>query len=235
MSSSLDTDLGNGGIIIDCEDKGHFKKQKEIAKEIPLADVENIDRLGNEISITWKGVTETFVTEKAELAGTIYEKVTEALKEKTKMSEDKEAAKQKRNELAQTLNVSMGVVDSLFDVLRSLQGRVDWNRLEDHLKLSEENARSLAVQKIDTTNLEFTKLSLAVKGRLTEGIAKEADSILRSLYEDFSELAKNEFSEQIHPNYQDAKTAITAYYTLNDFILGAIGQRTSSSAPHAAI
>ena len=52
-------------------DKERFKKQKEIAKEIPLADVENIDRMANEISITWKGVTETFVMQKAELAITI--------------------------------------------------------------------------------------------------------------------------------------------------------------------
>jgi hypothetical protein len=203
-------------------EKGRFKKRKEIAREIPIADIENIERVGNEFSITWKGVTETFVAEKAELVGTIYEKVTEALKEKRKMLEDKEAAKQKRNELTKILSVAIEIVDSLFDVLRSLQGRVNWNRVESCLKRSEENVRSLEGQKIGTINLEFTKLSLAIKERRPEEISKEAYGILRSLYEYFSGLTENEFPEQIHPNYQDAKTVITAYYTLNDIILGAI-------------
>jgi hypothetical protein len=204
-------------------EKGRLKKRKEIAREIPIADIENIERVGNEFSITWKGVTETFVTEKAELVGTIYEKVTEALKEKRKMLEDKEAAKQKRNEIAKILSVAIEIVDSLFDVLRSLQGRVDWNRVEGYLKRSEENVRSFAGQKIGTINLEFTKLSLAVKERLPEEISKETYSILRSLYEYFSGLtSKNESLEQIHPNFHDAKTTILAYYTLNDIILGTI-------------
>ena len=204
-------------------EKGRLKKRKEIAREIPIADIENIERVGNEFSITWKGVTETFVTEKAELVGTIYEKVTEALKEQRKMLEDKEAVKQKRNEIAKILGVAIEIVDSLFDVLRSLQGRVEWNRVEGYFKRSEENVRSFAGQTIGTINLDFTKLSLAVKERLPEEISKETYSILRSLYEYFSGLtSKNESLEQVHPNYHDAKTTIFAYYTLNDIILGTI-------------
>jgi hypothetical protein len=43
------------------------------------------------------------------------------------------------------------------------------------------------------------------------------------LYEYFSGLTStNEFLDQIHPNYQDAKTIILAHYTLNDIILGTI-------------
>jgi hypothetical protein len=204
-------------------EKGYFKKRKEIAREIPMTDIESINRVGNEFSITWKGVTDIFVIEETELVGTIYERITEALKEQRKMLEDKEAAKQKRNELAKTLSVAMEIVDSLFDVLRSLHGRVDWNRVEGYLKRSEENVRSFTGQKIDTINLDFTKLSLAIKEHLPEEISKETYSILRSLYEYFSGLtSKNEFLEQIHPNYHDAKTTILAHYTLNDIILGTI-------------
>ena len=204
-------------------EKGLFKKRKKIAREIPITDIENIEQVGNEFRIKWKGVTDIFAMEKAELVGTINERVTEALKEQRKMLEDKEAAKQKRNELTKILSVAIEIVDSLFDVLRSLQGRVDWNRVEGYLKRSEENVRSLAGQKIGTINLEFTKLSLAIKERLPEEISKESYSILRSLYEYFSGLtSKNEFLEQIHPNYHDAKTTILLYYTLNDIILGTI-------------
>ena len=204
-------------------EKGYFKKRKEIAREIPMTDIESINRVGNEFSITWKGVTDIFVIEETELVGTIYERINEALKEQRKMLEDKEAAKQKRNELAKTLSVAMEIVDSLFDVLRSLHGRVDWNRVEGYLKRSEENVRSFTGQKIGTINLEFTKLSLAIKEHLPEEISKETYSILRVLYEYFSGLtSKNEFLEEIHPNYHDAKTTILAHYTLNDIILGTI-------------
>jgi hypothetical protein len=203
-------------------ERGYLKKQKKTVRDIPMTDIENIEQVGNEFRITWKGVTDIFDMEEAESAGTIYERINEALKEQRKMSEGAEAEKQKRNEPAKILNGALGVVDSSFDILRCLQGRVNWDRMEGYLRRSEENARSLADQKIGTINLEFAKLSLAIKERLLEDITKEAYGILRSLYEYFSELTKNEFPEQIHPNYQDAKTTITAYYTLNDIILGTI-------------
>jgi hypothetical protein len=203
-------------------EKGRLKKQKELAKEIPMADIESIERIENELSITWKGVTDRFVIEKAELAGTIYEKITEALGAQRKTLEDKEAPKQKRNELAPILSSAIKIVDSLFDILRSLQGRVDWNRVEGYLKRSKENARSFADQK-GTVNLDFAKLSSAIKEHLPEEISKEAYSILRSLYEYFNGLtSQNEVLEPIHPSYHDAKTTILAYYTLNDIILGTI-------------
>jgi hypothetical protein len=205
-------------------DKERFKKQKEIAKEIPLADVENIDRMANEISITWKGVTETFVMQKAELAITIYERITAALDEQRKMLEDNEAAKQKQKEVTKKLlSIAIEIVDSLFDVLRSLQGRVDLNRLEGYLERSEENIRGFTDLNIGTINLDLTKLSLAIKEHLLEETSKEIIILLRSLYEYFSGLtSQNEIFEQTHPNYQDAKTTIIAYYTLNDIILGTI-------------
>ena len=205
-------------------DKERFKKQKEIAKDIPLADVENIDRMANEISITWKGVTETFVMQKAELAITIYERITAALDEQRKMVEDKEAAKQKQNVVTkQLLSFAIEIVDSLFNVLRSLQGRVDVNRLEGYLERSEENVRGFIDLNVGTVNLDLTKLSLAIKEHLLEETQKEIYAILRSLHDYFSGLAsQNEIPEQVHPNYQDAKTIILAYYTLNDIILGTI-------------
>jgi hypothetical protein len=204
-------------------EKGYFKKRKKIAREIPLTEIESIERVGNELSITWKGVTDIFVIEETELVGMIHERITEALNEQEKMLEDEEAAKQRRNELAKILSGAIEIVNSLFDVLRSLQGRVDWNRVEGYLKRSEENVRSFTGQKIGTINLDFTKLSLAVKEHLPEEISKETYSILISLHNYFSGLSsESEFLEQIHPNYYDIKTTILAYYILNDIALGTI-------------
>jgi hypothetical protein len=72
--------------------------------------------------------------------------------------------------------------------------------------------------------LDFKKLSLATKRHLPVEVSKETYSILKSLNEYFNESAssKNELPEQTHPNYNDAKTTVIAYYTLNDIILGII-------------
>jgi hypothetical protein len=213
----------NGSVIKFYVEKGRVKKQKETAREISIADIEGIERVGNEFTITWKGTTDAFVTEKAELVEAIYAKVTEALNEKRQIVEDKEATKQKQNEFTKILSVAIEIVDPLFDILRSLHGRIDWNRVEDYSKRSVENVRNFTNLTAATTNLEFTKLSSAIKEHLPREISKETYSVLKLLYEYFNGLtAKTESPEQTHPNYNDAKTTILAYYTLNDVILGTV-------------
>lgn len=212
-----------GNTIKFCTETGRFKKQKQVVKEIPIADIESIERVENELSITWKGVTARFVIDKAEFAEAMCTKITEALAAQRKTVEAKEEApKQKANELAQMLSNAMKIADSSFDILRSLHGRVDWNRVETHLKRSKENIRRFTDQK-SAANLDFAKLSSAIKEHLPEEISKEAYSILRALFEYFSGLtSQDEVAEQIHPNHDDAKKVILAYYTLNDIILGAV-------------
>jgi len=56
-------------------EKGRFRKRQELSREIPMSDIEAINRVGNELSITWKGSTDIFVIEKTELVGTIFEKI----------------------------------------------------------------------------------------------------------------------------------------------------------------
>jgi hypothetical protein len=121
-----------GNMIRFHSEKGYFRKREEIAREIPVTDVESIKRVGNELSVTWKGVTDVFVVEETDLVGTINERITETLEEQRRMLQDKEAAKQERNELAKILSVAIEITDSLFDVLRSLHGQVDWNRVESY-------------------------------------------------------------------------------------------------------
>jgi hypothetical protein len=203
-------------------EKGRLRKQKEIAKEIPLTDIDSVEQVENELSITWKGVTDRFVIEKAELAKTMYAKIAEALDVQRKLLEAKEAPKQKANELAQALSNAIKIADSLFDILRSLHGRVDWNRVETHLKRSKETIRSFIDQK-DAANLDFAKLSSAIKEHLPEEISKEAYGILKALFDYFNGLtSQSEALAQIHPNNDAAKKVILAYYTLNDIILGIV-------------
>ena len=75
--------------------KGRLRKRKELVREIPMADIEGMNRVGNELSITWKGTADTFVIEEKEFAGTIFEKIPETFREQRRMFKDKEVAKQK--------------------------------------------------------------------------------------------------------------------------------------------
>jgi len=203
--------------------KGRLRKRKELVREIPMADIEGMDRVGKEISITWKGITDIFVIEETESAGTIFKRIPKASREQKKVVEDKEVAKQKRNEISKTVSITMNMADSLFDILRSLHGWVDWKRVEGFLKRSEENAARLTDQKMETIELDFTKLSLAIKERLPEETSKETYNLLRLLHDYFGGLdSENEFLKEIHPNYYDAKTTIQAHYLLNDIVLGTI-------------
>ena len=201
--------------------KGRVRKRTEVVREIAMADIEGMDRVGKEISITWKGITDIFVIEEAESAGAIFKKIPKASRKQKKVFEDKEVAKQERNEISNTVSVTMNIVDSLFDILRSLHGWVDWDRVDDFLKCSEKNAASLTDQEVKIIELDFTKLSSAIKERLPEETSKETYNVLRLLHDYFGGLdSENEFLKEIHPNQYDAKKAIQAHYLLNDIVLG---------------
>jgi hypothetical protein len=201
--------------------KGRLRKRSEVIRQIPLADIEGMDRVGKEISVTWKGITDIFVIEEEESAGAIFKKIPKASRKQKKVFEDKEVAKQERNEISNTVSVTMNIVDSLFDILRSLHGWVDWDRVDDFLKCSEKNAASLTDQEVKIIELDFTKLSSAIKERLPEETSKETYNVLRLLHDYFGGLdSENEFLKEIHPNQYDAKKAIQAHYLLNDIVLG---------------
>ena len=203
--------------------KGRFRKRKELSKKIPMADIEGMNRVGNELSITWKGTTDTFVIEETEFAGTIFEKIPETLREQRSMLEDKEVTKQKRTQVGKIVSVAMEIADSLFDILRSLHGWIDWNHIEVFSKRFEENVGILTDQKMGILELDFKKLSLAIEERLSKEISKQAYDLLRLLHDYFSGLvSENDSLKEIHPNYSDARTAIQAYYLLNDIVLGTI-------------
>ena len=202
---------------------GRLRKRRELSREIPMSDIEAINRVGNELSITWKGSTDIFVIEKAELVGTIFEKIPKASEEQKRLFEDKKVVKQQSNEVSKMVNAAMGITDSLFDILRSLHGWVDWNRIENLLKKSVKKAEELTDQKITLLELDFSKLTLAIKERTQKEISKETFNLLKLLYDYFIGTdAENETLKEIHPNYFDAKTTIQAHYLLNDIVLGSI-------------
>jgi hypothetical protein len=61
--------------------KSYLRRRKEFSKEIHMADIEGMNRVGNELNITWKGITYPFIIEEKEIAGTIFEKIPQTSRE----------------------------------------------------------------------------------------------------------------------------------------------------------
>src|SRR4030066_1188248 len=201
---------------------GRFRKHRKIAREIPMADVESVERQENDLSIVWKGATEMFVVEQAAQVEPIYERITTTLKERTKDAENKETASQKRVELAQLTAKAMETADFLFDILRNLHGRVDWDLLGTSFKQSEENVKEL-VSQANSLCLDITRLSAAVQERRPREIAEKTYDILKTIYGHFDGMASSsEDAERCHLNQRDARLVIQASYVSNDMLLGAV-------------
>jgi hypothetical protein len=202
---------------------GRFRKQRKVVREISLVDVESVDRQGNGLSITWKGTTETFDIKQSSQVDAIYERITANLTKRKDETESQAADGKKQLELAQITVNAMATIDSLFNILKNLHGRVDWKLVEDNYMQSEENYGKLANQSANPLCLDVKPLSLAVQGHRAKEAAEKTFDALKALYNEFDTLVSSvNGSEQLHPNPSDAKLMIQAVYVLNDLVLGAV-------------
>ncbi len=125
--------------------------------------------------------------------------------------------------LGKVIGVALDVADSLFDVLRCLQGRVDWNHVENALKRAEESAEGFTGEELFTLTMDFKGLSSAVKLRRASDVGKETFEVLRVLFEYFKGLTvPAERLQKAHPSCEDARKMILVGYTLNDVALGVV-------------
>jgi hypothetical protein len=204
-------------------ERGRFKKQSEIVREIPLIDIENAALLGNEFSVTWKGVADIFVVETVESAKTICEEMNSALKNQEESMKKNELAEQEQSNLANIINIALDLSDALFDMLWHLHGKTDWTRIEEASKRAQENAKKLPRQTATTTVLNFTKLSSPIKKKNSEEVSKIVYDVLKSVLDYLNELTLNKKPlSGVHANNDYAKRVVLAYYTLNDIIFGII-------------
>lgn len=197
-------------------EKGRLAKRKEMVKQIPLVDVESVTLESNELSVTSKGVTERFVIENKAFAQLLYEKADASLRQSEKSTEALRPAAVAilaEEELGQTLSVTLSIVDSLFDVLMSLQGRIDWNRMSNYVKRCEEDLKKIAGENMLKTTLDFSLLSSAVTEHNVEVVSKKGYRLLDSLYESFQGVDSKSLKE---------KNTLQLYYALNNVILASV-------------
>ncbi len=210
--------------------KGRGKKQWVNVKEIPVSEITHIENSENQLSVTGKDVTYTFFTkEKIDLFSTLVGQVNAileaTLEDKQKTTEDEEKEDKtaiRQNELLGVINASVGIVDSAFNVLIGLQEkRINWQRLEGYSNSLRENLNFTA-QTIPPMNLDFAKISSAVKSQTPKETSNEAFSVLEGVYAYFNGLNLGEDQKEAHPDVENAKALISAYFKLNDVFLGKV-------------
>jgi hypothetical protein len=204
-------------------EKGRFRKEQILEKEIPMSEVEEANLVGNELSVTWKGAHDIFVLENIESSDTFLGKVLRVSEEQEKPSKSEEAVAHLSNKKGKLIGAAMDITDLLFDILRGLNGWVDWDRIEKMLKKSLIKIEELLDRKISFVDLDFSKLSMAIKERVHEEVSKEIFSLLKLMYDYFvTEQSENQTLKGINQNDFDLKIAIQAYYILNDIVLGSV-------------
>jgi hypothetical protein len=213
--------------------KGLGKKRWVAVREIPVLEIEHVENLDNELSVTWKGVTDSFFTkEKTDSFGKLVEQINGILEGQRKTAETNEKNEKtdlRRSELLRVINASIGIVDLSFDVLIALQDkRINWQQLEAFSNGFGENL-NFTGQTLPPLSLDFSKIASAVKTQLPNEASKEAFNILKATYEYFNGLNPDEDIKENSPSFQTVKTLILAYFLLNDLLLGKfVGDKENS-------
>ena len=199
--------------------QGRFNKRAETAKQIELSRVESLNLKGNQISLQSNGQTDTFAFHK-KLTPPVYTGIKAAWETQKKILE-KAAAVPEQKQLKETFTTVAQTVDSLFDILLHLHGEIDWKNVEGCLGSRGEPSFSYSGAVVSATKMDLANLQAAIKQRQPDLVAKETRLALHSLYNQVLGLrSENQLFEQFHPNYGDLKTAILAYYALDDIMLG---------------
>lgn len=209
--------------------KGALKKRWVVINEFPIYDISAVESLGNWLSINWNGTAYPFILKQKNASFAKLNEQIEVLREEyqRKLEQTQKAALRK-TELLAVINGSLPIVDSSFDVLMGLnQKRIDWKSIEA-------DAQPLAVPysfkaaTLEPLDLDFSKVAAAVKSQVAKETSKETLNGLKAIHSYFIGLKLENDLAGTNPNFEHAKAAVLAYYTLNDLLLAKIvGEKDS--------
>ncbi len=214
--------------------KGRRKKHWVSVKEIPILEIEHIESSDNQLTVTWKGVADSFYTKDKIVSFTaLVEQVNGILEEQRanqlKTAEANEKNTQRKNELQAVIEKSIHIVDSSFDVLIGLQDkRISWPQVEAFANELSTNL-NFTGQTLPPLVLDYSKIVSAVKAQVPRDASKEAFDILKALNGYFDALKPEEDAKENPLNFQTTKTLISVYFMLNDLLLARfVGDKTNS-------
>ncbi len=203
--------------------KGAIKKRWVVINEFPIYELSAIESLGNWISLTWKDTAYPFILKQK---GASFAKLNEELvvlqEEYRRKLEQTQKAALRKTELLAVINGSLPIVDSSFDVLMGLhQKRIDWKSIEaDAQPLGA--SYSFRAATLEPLDLDFSKVAAAVKSQVAKETSKETLNVLKAIHSYFNGLKAENDLAGTNPNFEHAKAAVLAYYTLNDLLLAKI-------------
>lgn len=148
------------------------------------------------------------------------------LEKQQRLIEEDEKVLLKRKELLDVINASISIVDFTFDILINLQKKqINWQQLDVSSKNFGESF-SFIGQSMPPINLNFLEISSAIKSQVPKRTSREANYILKAVYDYFDSLSLDDDDKGSIPNFLSAKAIILSYYSLNDLLLGkAVGEK----------
>ncbi len=209
--------------------KGLFKKRWVVEKEYPIYELTAIESLGNWLSLTWNNQTYQFMLKKGLSFAELQEQIHDKQSERQKANALNQRAAQRRADLLNLIQLSLPIVDSSFDILIGLHAkRVDWHQIEGYsqtLGLS----FNIDCPTLPPLSIDFAAVDTAVKGQAAKDTARETLAVLKTVHGYFRGLKPEDDLASFNPNFELAKAAILAYYTLNDLLLAkVIGEKDTS-------
>ncbi len=196
--------------------KGFPKKRWVSIKELPVYEITSVESFGNELSIGWNGSVYWFIFKKKDESFIMLrDRLRGLLEEQRKNIEINKNANPRKKDLNSIINFSIGIVDLSFNVLMGLsRKKISWDILESYIDSLETNL-SFRGQTMEPLSVDFGEFFAAIRKHAPKETSKEAINILKTIYSYFDSLkADNELNLEL----QNAKTAILAYYALNDLI-----------------
>ena len=226
--------FGNGILEVDDAaikffvETGRLRKHRETIRNIPIAEVDSLERQENDLSLTWKENNDVFAVAETSKVPEIHERISEGLKQREKPAENvaPETPKPIDNtkQLVQEMTFTIEVSNSLFKILEQLNGRVNWKLVELAYQQVDQATTKLRSLGTNFTFLELNPISAALQQRNPKDIADRSLDALRAVYKHFNydETAPTEIPTQNRPNRQDLKLLVQAFYVWNDLKLGAL-------------
>ncbi|MCW3994845.1 MAG: hypothetical protein NWE98_01685 [Candidatus Bathyarchaeota archaeon] len=211
--------------------KGLFRKRWFPIKRIPVYEIQAMELAESQISISWQEFADSFAYKKKnESFVKLRDQIISLLEERKKALEREQKALLRKNDLTGAINASINVVDLSFDILMALQvKRINWNRIESYAN-GLGKGLNFAGPTIVPFNLDFSQVHAAIKEQEPKETTKETLSVLNSIYGYFNGLSPEDDIAETHPNFKDTKAVISAYYMLNDLLLGrVVGERDSKN------
>jgi hypothetical protein len=214
-------------------EKGTIRKERQLAKQIPLEKIDGATFQKGELKVSAQDSTETFVIKDRLYAKILVGKIEQVIFKRGPSSQSTEPSaasatsptsaafdlefgvqKPIPKDYQKTLAIALSIVDSLFDILMCLQGRVDWATIGKNAKSCEKDFPKVADRvTLETATLDLSLLVSAATEHNVELTSDEVSRLLESLYNSF-------YSPE--SKFPLSNKAVAPYFVLNDVVLGMV-------------